>query len=768
MNTLEGFSGLNWGTDSPWQGKWVPLAGKIEQQGHRWIFNIQQDHYKPRVKAKPSGQAPASDVAPWEQAKTSKETASNTLLAPTKGLRKIRWIIPHADKPVRVRRLTTKTDARWKTAELLLQLEKPAPGQKGQVEMYFGQIMNGDDGATNQISQSWDLGRPLKLKVRSMQPQPWMDGRSMMRIELPSGSFAVAVDDVITSGVYLADLGCLLTRNNAGLTPAEVARQASKQPTVLKRVEESPDQTYASALRALQIPSMKDCPGVTGLAADNNKVEVSREGEIHYDSIPDNPAYPDAKPLYPGLIISSRFGIAPRFGSGKLENLTRRLNEGWMPIPETIVEDSGIRYRQLTFVAPLDEDVPTTGAPYINRHPLGVAEYVMDNFGSQETSATLKLTFYADRSTTKSEQADLKALPDGTIMACRGEQLLACLDKKTIPSLTVSEQGGVVTLEGRIPARKSVHFFVYFPIWEAQAEEARALMGTDGAALLKRTQAYWRNLLAPTMQIEIPDTAVQNVINASQAYCLLATRNEAEGARLAPWIALYGYGPLESEAHAIIRGMEYLGHADYARRSLDFYLKRYKPEGFMTHGYTLIGTGQHLWTLADYFALSGDAAWMKRNAAQVKKACQWIVRQCEKTKRTDARGHRVPEYGLMPPGVTADMPAYTYCFFNNGLYYAGLRRAADELARLGDPDAAQLQREATEFREDILRAYHWMQGHAPALPLGNGNWTPACAGDLYGYEAGLYYGYGPSLSNWARRCLRRKGCWILRARKPVG
>lgn len=712
-NTLEGTSGLSWGNDSPWQGKWAPLPGNIESQGHRWSWKLRQEKYDPLHQ---------------------------------QGLRKIRWIFPQTAGVVRVSRLTAGTDARWTTARLLLQLAKPQPAQTGHVEMFLGHIISGPDGGPDRTAQSWDLNGPLELCVRCVQPQPWLvEDRTLMRIQLPSGCFAVAVDDAMTRGVYLSDFGCLITRKDANLSPADVTRQMAGRHTILERVEAAPDQTLEHALKALQIPALALSPAVIGLAGDNQKVEVTREGEIHFDSIPDNPAYPNSKPLWPGLIISCRFGIKPSFGTGEAAQLTRRLCEGWMPIPETILDNGGIRYHQLTYVAPADRDGSGGGAPYLNRRPLGVAEYVLENPGRQDAEATLALTFYADRSRNKSELADLKLLPDGMFVAYRGSQLLACLDTATVPTLTVSCQAGTVTLAGKVSPASKVRCCVYYPTWETNVEEAKTVAGLDGGELLEQTRVYWRNLLKPAMQVDIPDASLKNIMDASQAYCLLAARNEEDGARLAPWIALFGYGPLESEAQAIIRGMEYMGHADFARRSLDFYMQRYKPEGYMTHGYTLIGTGQHLWTLADYFNLTHDTAWMTHHAPEVKKACQWIVRQRAKTKRIDAHGNRVPEYGLMPPGVAADPPAYIYSFFNNGLYYAGLRKAADALARVGDPDAAALQRDAAEFRDDIMQAYHWMQGRAPAVPLSTGGWVPAAAGDLYGFEPGLYYGPGQTL-----------------------
>ena len=113
------------------------------------------------------------------------------------------------------------------------------------------------------------------------------------------------------------------------------------------------------------------------------------------------------------------------------------------------------------------------------------------------------------------------------------------------------------------------------------------------------------------MQVVLPDVFLTNVIRASQVHCMLAARSEDHGRRVAPWISSDRYGPLESEANAVIHGMDLLGQSEFARRGLEFFIKRYDPKGFLTTGYTLVGTGEHLWTLAEHVERTQDRAWMK-------------------------------------------------------------------------------------------------------------------------------------------------------------
>jgi hypothetical protein len=223
-----------------------------------------------------------------------------------------------------------------------------------------------------------------------------------------------------------------------------------------------------------------------------------------------------------------------------------------------------------------------------------------------------------------------------------------------------------------------------------------------------------------------------NVIKASQVHCLIAARNEEAGARISPWIASINYGPLESESNSIIRGMDALGHHDFARKSLDFFIHRYSPEGMLTTGYTLMGTGWHLWTLGQHYELTQDKEWLARVAPQVTRVCDWIVRQRQKTMQQRPDGSQPPEYGLMPPGIMADWNAFAYYFCLNGYFAAGLQAAADALADVDTGKAASWREQARQFTRDIARGYQWTQAMMPVYRLRNGVSVPGYPSQLHG------------------------------------
>jgi hypothetical protein len=85
----------------------------------------------------------------------------------------------------------------------------------------------------------------------------------------------------------------------------------------------------------------------------------------------------------------------------------------------------------------------------------------------------------------------------------------------------------------------------------------------------------------------------------------------------------------------------------------------------------------------------------------------------------------------MPPGVMADWNAFAYHYCLNGYYYAGLKNAADALAAVGFAGATDFQKDAEEFRNDILESYHQTQRRSPVVRLQNGLSIPGYPSQAY-------------------------------------
>jgi hypothetical protein len=458
------------------------------------------------------------------------------------------------------------------------------------------------------------------------------------------------------------------------------------------------------------------------LACDNTKFVVERDGTLRFQTTTN----------LTGDWFATAEAIHPQYGVGQPSALTRSLDGGWLPIPVITTENKGVLYCQRTFVAPCDE--PGNDPTRLNRLSVCVAEFTVTNTVALPTAASLSLNFMGD---TEQKQAAKLTRCAGGYCAVGEAGPFALAATATATSLKVLANGSELKLNGMLPPHGSASFAVFLP-----AGPTALPAFPEPARLRADTAAYWNAVLAPAMQVETPDPLLNNVIRSSQVRCLIAARNEAGGARVAPWIAAMSYGPLESEANSVIRGMDFMGHGEFARRGLDFFIHRYNTNGFLTTGYTTFGTAWHLWTLGEHCRLYRDKDWLGRVAPEVERVAEWIVRQTEKTKQGAEvpNGSRAPEYGLMPPGVLADWNSFAYHYAMNSYYYAALREVGTALSDLASPRSSRRKEALTEnstlrisrlaldhaadLRTNILRAYHWTQSQSPALPLGNGTWIP--------------------------------------------
>ena len=153
--------------------------------------------------------------------------------------------------------------------------------------------------------------------------------------------------------------------------------------------------------------------------------------------------------------------------------------------------------------------------------------------------------------------------------------------------------------------------------------------------------------------------------------------------------------------------------------ALEFFLKRYNDQGFLTTGYTLVGTGEHLWTLAEFYARQGDRRVVEKGGADVGPSVQVDRRPAGEDQA--ARHPRPARARVWPRSAGRDAPIGIVSPIVCSTTFstaADCRTAAQALAEIGHPDAPALLADAKSYREDLQRAYRWMQGPLPRRRAG--------------------------------------------------
>lgn len=687
---------VNWLTAPPtvqcwvgvtrWQGDWKTIEGSWTQREGLWIFSANE---------------------------------SNGPLA-NPGTVKIRMILPDMKDAVRVRRFVAPVVGYQQDATLTFH-HLAAPGQPATsdgvtIQTYNAAWVTPEGLSFEPVSST--TAEPLTVQVRYRPAQAWFTDRAVLRVQTGKHAFGIAVDDVVQHGcVSIPWAGLAVVHGDAktGLDRCPSAKEAGQ--TVLQQVRSAPDQTLAKAFEKVHNAWQDPQPVLLSLACDNHKFIALRDGQIDFST------QPETVIKYVGEALPLAGRLVPTFGSMSEKGFKRSLELDWMPIPRIERVENGLHCTQRIFVAPLSPCAVTT-QPADNGPSVCVTEFVLRNDAEESAKPAFKLAVYVDAQ--KQLLADLRPVEGGAV-ATSGGRLLAFIqwDKP----LSASMQGGAVSWDGSLSRGESARIVAYLPAAEMAADQVPAWPSFND--LLASTIAYWHAKMADAAQVNCPDKFLNNLIRASQVHCLLAGRNESNAQRVAAWAASMSYGPLESEGHAVIRGMDYLGQHEFARRSLEYFIHRYNSEGMLTTGYTLMGTGWHLWTLGEHYALTRDQAWLRKVAPDVARVCHWVVRQRHKTLSAAPKGTTPVEAGLMPPGVMADWGNFAYYFCLNAYYSAGLASAGRALADINHGDAAMFIQEAEELRQSTLAAYKHTQKLMPVYLLRSGIAVPGYPSQLY-------------------------------------
>jgi len=655
---------------------------------------------------------------------------------------RIRWILPAVDAPAIVARPRAITMAMKHKSEFRFDAGKARTGQAS-VEIHNGYFI---EGSKKLSSVQWDMSRPKEVTVEYNMLGKMMGCQTVLSfwIDDTSGygpqkhAIGVGLEDVISKGhSYISGYDLCVLKDDCTRTADQIGAELAKEFDVLTEVRKMPDQTLEQALTARVIKESLS-PILISLACDNRKFVVYRDGAVFFTAEPEQGGVTLIGDSVPKSVYP--LGLRVTVNNRKSNGLKRQLHGGWIPIPEITANYDGIDYLQRTFVAPYGS-VDDQAHSYINQRPLCVTQMKLDNTTkkNQQISMTVALNENND------SKANVTIVGKKAYLDFNGRKFAVC-DISQASGLSLKNQDGQLIIEGELAAGQKAQCMV--AIVNHLKDETIGRIGSlnckQSEQLLKTTKDYWQGIMTDATWIELPDKRLNDIINASIVHCLLASRNEEQGDRFVAWGASSDYAYMEGEANPIIRGLDMLGHHDYAQRALDFAIHHYTPDGVIRlpgFSYTpLVGTAWHLWAVGTHYELTEDQDWLRQVAPRLAWSSRWIVRQTEKTKRLLPSLQKLPEYGLVPPGVTADWGLYAYRYMMLSLYHAGLRDTSRALRDIDYPDVDQLERCAEELRGNILRAYQWSQSRTSAWPQPSGAMTQAYPTSLLNLDtaAGLH------------------------------
>ena len=177
---------------------------------------------------------------------------------------------------------------------------------------------------------------------------------------------------------------------------------------------------------------------------------------------------------------------------------TRALEDKSLPIIVNTALGRGLITRQRTFVAPYNlankplDSIGTAKAIF-------VSEFTIENPAEKKTDVDMHMGFAANSPENLKPVLQRK---DGRLFVTYGERLLVCVDISNMKPLKVSVQGDRLVFTGELPAETTRQCVVYIPAFDMKLEDYKNLPGS--ADLLAETKKYWKEILEPAMQINVP------------------------------------------------------------------------------------------------------------------------------------------------------------------------------------------------------------------------------------------------------------------------
>ena len=582
----------------------------------------------------------------------------------------------------------------------------------------------------------------LAVSASSVGPGPESPVVTVRALENP---FSFFLRDVRSDApILIAAYGVAVLPAGDSRTYAQVEAdvRARGLRTKLQQIETEPEESFETAAA---VTRKLRCPTWLGLSRDMRIFELDYESDSgRWSSIqPRFHGYPVTLPETADQAARYIFFIGR--GVGPVRDVTRRLEEGVLPILRTRIVDEDIRYECTAFAAPERSDLTATtlrGTHFLVADGYGRGnmltpeqkaqrEALLPGEMARDEETVLWQRIEAVNTAATPRYAWFKTIHPGTPLTPNAPR--PTYDPATGFSAYSAERVfGVSLLDGKPapaeefcvliqPGEKAV-FEMRLPHRPIPPARARALAAQGFARRHRECRAFWKARLDTGARLRLPETRLDEMVRAGLLHLDLVTYGLEPKGTLTPCIGVYC--PIGSESSPIVQFIDAMGRHDIARRALMYFMDKQHEDGFIQNfGNYMLETGPALWSIGEHWRLTGDDAWVRSIRAKLVKSCDYMIAWRRRNLKPEFRGRG---YGMMDGKVADPVDPY-HIFMLNGYAYLGMSRVAEMLARIDPRESARIRREAEALKKDVRAAFFESMAKSPVVPLGDGTWTPTCA-----------------------------------------
>jgi hypothetical protein len=606
---------------------------------------------------------------------------------------------------------------------------------------------------------------------------PDANDRTIMTVRTAAASFSFRVADLERGPIYIPDYGVFVSWADAAFDFAAYEAQRKTLPApVYDRVESEPEQSWGRAIAEIPPLDVTKQEGGTGLGrylpisvdAGRQEWAIRHNGEIFGDKGGLKLMGRDAaKLLWPGRFLRWRIGSGdpPDFRE-RLGATEQSILENWLPVIISRWLDREINYEEVAFAALIDGPMTPPDARRGDEDTVALLRFTVRNATHGRKRARLWLVVQPQEQLELRDDmviAQGRVVPevsvarqwrvepyDASVLRCvihtGGKGSLSLVGYSDQPNAAHAIPNAIlysVDLDGG--ESHVVTVAMPFPSFAKAADWAR-VAALDFDVKLADVVAYWKGYVESGGQMNLPDTILSETHKSVRTHVAISSDKDPMSGLIAVPAATYDYGVCANEACWQINMVDQAGHHDRAATYLETFLATQgmsrmdgnfvSTEGVMQgldfdagvphrSGFAYnLDPGFIMETLVDHYRLTADRAWLERVASKLVAACDFIIRERERTKTNNPDGSRSLAWGLLPAGHLEDNPEWRHWFAVNAHAYNGLRGIASILEEIDHADAQRLTDAAAAYREDIRQAARRAMIEAPVVRLLDGTYIP--------------------------------------------
>lgn len=187
---------------------------------------------------------------------------------------------------------------------------------------------------------------------------------------------------------------------------------------------------------------------------------------------------------------------------------------------------------------------------------------------------------------------------------------------------------GIVNYELNLKPGEEKHLdfkMPYAPI-PVDSSLVRDLRNAGYDDFLKKTLDFWNRIFSKGIDIQVPETKVNNTVKANLVYDLIA-RNKEDSFYIQKVNDFHYHAFWLRDASFIVRMYVLSGYFDIARQCLEFFARWQQPDGnFISQGGQFDGWGQTMWIYGQYYRFAHDTEFAEAVYPSIQKAVDWLIK----------------------------------------------------------------------------------------------------------------------------------------------